>query len=525
MSMGMQRPLAWAGMGVGTIGMAVLLSACGGDSGSGSSNDTDGDNNGTTASAELQGTAAIGQAIVNATLTATCQDGSGFTTSPVATDSHGKWQGKVASDQLPCLLKLSGGTPAIELTSMAFSKGTTNISPLTQAALVLATHDTEFDWTADKSQWPDQTEVDTAAQSLLNTLKSKGYAASTLTGSPFSTAFAADGTGWDAALDAIRDLVEDPASSIAGYDELMQLLADGNLNSLPDYSGGNNPNPVNPVNPPTTSGAVDKADLGNNSDPTTSEFLTLMSANSWPVAIYEVPASNPQWYGTGSLTIGGTDTNWTMELRGADGSVISSLTAQGAFTSALTAFSSTDLGVTTIYAPGHLFINKGTAITEFQNTYVEWDSGLIEGSAGGGGEGKFRNSLLAYGASVPKALSDLAGTWSATTNVYCNGPYGAPTAATNTVTITAAGQITMDGKTQLCGGTLPQTVVWGGDDDFLIPGPQASDGAYLMHIDAQDTVNVSAGTLQIRFDENMDVISFQGWIAGELLELRNPVKQ
>lgn len=517
MKTGIDKQLSWTGISIGAVGISLLLNACGGGSNSSSSTDSDSDKQQTVV-AGLQGTAAIGQAIVGATLTATCQDGSGFTTSPITTDNHGKWQGSVASNQLPCLLQLSAGTPAIELSSMAFAEGTVNISPLTQLVLAIATHDAESGWVPNKSEWPDQASVDSAAQALSATLKNKGYAPATLSGSPFTTTFDADGTGWDAVLDALRELVEDPAGTIAGYEALAQLLADGNLNALPDYeSSGSGESPATPE-------AVGPADLGNDSAPAAAAFMTLMTA-SWPVAIYEVPESNPEWYGKGSLTISGSVDNWIMELRGADGNIISSLYAQGAFTSALRPFSELTLGGNTIYMPGQIFINKGTVIGEYLNAFVEWDSGLIEGSAGGNGEVKFRNSLLAYGASVPETLSDLAATWTATTNVYCNGPYSAPTTVTNSVTITAAGHITLDGKTQLCGGAFPQELSWGGNNDFLIPGPEDSDGVYLMHIDAQDTVNVSAGLLQIHLNQDMSVRNFKGWVAGELFELKNPVRQ
>tara|TARA_Y100001934_G_scaffold226357_1_gene271494 strand:- start:8398 stop:8679 length:282 start_codon:yes stop_codon:yes gene_type:complete len=91
--------------------------------------------------------------------------------------------------------------------------------------------------------------------------------------------------------------------------------------------------------------------------------------------------------------------------------------------------------------------------------------------------------------------------------------------------ITAGGHFTLDGETQLCGGTFPQELEWGGNNDFLIPGVEESDGAFLMHVDAQDFVNVSAGKIQIRFNEDMTVKSLSAWVGGELFELRDAVKQ
>jgi hypothetical protein len=105
-----------------------------------------------------------------------------------------------------------------------------------------------------------------------------------------------------------------------------------------------------------------------------------------------------------------------------------------------------------------VFINKGVAITEYLNVFVEWDSGLLEG------------------------------------------------------------------QSQLCGTSFPQVLQWGGLDDFLIPDPEEDEGAYIMHIDSQDLVNVSAGKLQIRFDADMNVTKMSGFFP-ELFELKNPVKQ
>ena len=628
---------------IGCIGLGLLLTACGGDSSNRKEGTPPSVGGGTPpVQATLQGTAAIGQAIANATITASCQDGSGFTLSPVTTDSNGKWSGKVENDQLPCLLELSGGTPAIELTSMAFTAGTTNISPLTQLALVMAKTDAELDWKPTVANWPSEAEVNSAATELVNALKEKGYAPDSLQGNPFGTEFDADGTGWDALLDAIRELVEDPAGAIDGYDALAQLLAEGNLNTLPDHEEQNNPElPANldvltryagtytvigsgtgdpgycgscgianrdhsrgtvtitaqgdidfddginlaatdivaiydrknidfdrriAVNfgesdsdervrlylnsdldvveiihddgqgtttraliqeetvSPEVQASIDSADFGANANPTQAEFLALMTA-TWPVAIYETPESNPQWYGEGSLTISGSTADWMMELKGADGSIISSLQSSGALTGALTPFSEEDYGFGPIYMPGQLFINQGTGITEFLNTFAEWDSGLIEGNAGGNGEVKFRNSMEAYGSGVPDIFVDLAGTWSGSAQVSCNGPFGPFSTVTNTMVITAGGHFTLDGETQLCGGTFPQELEWGGNNDFLIPGVEESDGAFLMHIDAQDFVNVSAGKIQVRFNEDMTVKSLSAWVSGELFELRDAVKQ
>lgn len=482
-----------------TIGLGLLLAACGGGSDGGSG----------TSTATIGGTAAIGAAIRGATITATCQDGSGFSGSPVTTDSNGKWSGKVESGQLPCLLELGDGTPNVDMISMAFAAGTANITPLTHLSLVLAKQDKDFKWTEDNDNWPAQTLVETSANTLMQSLKKKGYADASLSGSPFTTGFDANGAGWDKVLDKLRELVEDPAGSINGYEELAQLLADGNIASLPEYKAS-----TDPTDPTVAQSAVDPADFGTNVAPTKEEFLTVMKSESWTVAIYETPEEHPEWYGEGSLTIGGTTSNWTMELKGADGSVIASLDADGALTKDFRAFSQ--------YLDGHIFINKGTAVSDYLNAYANQSTGLLNGSAGGDGEVKFRNSVVAYGAGVPAIFAELNGTWTGTYENYCVSP---PAVDSNTITITEDGEVTLENAgSQDCNDVFPQSFSWGDKDDFLIPDPEETDGSFIMHIDSTDFWNVSKGMLKIKFDADMNVTKFTAKTPSAY-EMEDPVKQ
>src|SRR5690554_5910769 len=91
-------------------GVMLMLSGCGG-SGGGSKSPT------------LSGTAAVGAAIVGGTVTTRCADGSSFTET-VTTDNNGRWSGTIASDVLPCALRVSGGNPVVTLHSYASSTGT-----------------------------------------------------------------------------------------------------------------------------------------------------------------------------------------------------------------------------------------------------------------------------------------------------------------------------------------------------------------------------------------------------------------
>lgn len=197
---------------------ALTLAGCGGGGGGGGGTPPP--------TSSLSGTAAVGAAIQNGTLTALCADGSGFT-SPVTTDINGSWSGAVASDALPCALQISGGTPAITLHSLATSTGVINVTPLTDLILALATGQDPASWYAGFTGA--NVDIGTATTNLLDQFDSNGFTIPA--GNPFSTPFAADGTGWDALLDDIGDALEADAST---YDALLALVRDGSLGSLPD---------------------------------------------------------------------------------------------------------------------------------------------------------------------------------------------------------------------------------------------------------------------------------------------------
>lgn len=178
-----------------------------------------------------------------------------------------------------------------------------------------------------------------------------------------------------------------------------------------------------------------------------------------------------------------------MELKGADGSVIASLNAEGAHTDDFKAFSQ--------YLDDHIFINKGTIITECFSVFVKQATGLIKGSLGGGGEVKLRNSMEAYGEGVPEVFANLTGTWTGTYTNACANP---ATIESNELTISQAGVVTLvNTGSQDCNDVFPQSFSWGGKDDFLIPDPAKTDGSYIMHVDATDFNNVSDGKLKIYF--------------------------
>ena len=220
--------IALAGIFAGSL----LLSGCGSSSSSGS---PDPQPTPTTPTPEapattqsLTGTAAIGAAITDGTVTAICADGSTFTES-VTTDANGNWSGEVANGAMPCALQVTGGNPPVTLHSYATAAGTVNITPLTDLIMAKATGQSPADWFANFNG----TAVDTSTAStdLLNLFADKGFTIPA-TGNPLTTPFAADGSGWDGLLDDIGDAIDnDPA--IADYDALVTLVKDGNLANLP----------------------------------------------------------------------------------------------------------------------------------------------------------------------------------------------------------------------------------------------------------------------------------------------------
>ncbi|MCC4307543.1 hypothetical protein LL252_03070 [Alcanivorax marinus] len=518
----------------GLFGTVLLVAACGGDS-----NDNDpatGGGGGGPEATSLSGSVAVGAPVNGATVQVTCRSGNGVAS--VTSAVNGGYTAQIPNADFPCILRVTGGdlpagVAALHSFAPSASQATVNVTPLTDLALALAV--TVQDgrglaaWFQDPDNWDAVSGgLSTAAGSLRTRLDDAGYSLpSSWPGSqlmaPFFLAFTPSATP---AADTLDRLLEDLQAAIdaaaSDYQTVLANITGGG--AFPDPVEPDPTDPTDPTDPPTPQGAVASADLGDNAEPSPSEFLSVIS-RTWPVAIYDVPAEHPEWYGEGSLTIGGTTDNWTVTLLGADGGTIVSQSADGAITRALTPFSVTDFGFGPNYMSGQVFINQGTAITEFVNTFLEWDTGLIEGSAGGNGEVKFRNSVLAYGEGVPDIFDDLAGTWTGSAQVSCSGPFGPFTTVTNTITITEQGKFTLAGQTQLCGGVLPRENQWGGKDDFLIPGVEESDGAFLMQVDAQDLVNVSAGQVQIRFDETMAVIKMSAWVGGELFELRNVAKQ
>jgi hypothetical protein len=181
---------------LGSIAIAAsALVACGGGSGGGSS-----------PTATIKGTAAIGSALANATIQITCKNGATSTT----TDANGAFSATFAFDS-PCLLTATGSTVVIH--SLAEGPGTYNLTSLTELLLtyVAAQLGTNlngllagFQSNAAFQNALSNTTVITNAETAVATLVKNTYGV-TLSSSAFlTTSFVPGQPGPDADLDALQ---------------------------------------------------------------------------------------------------------------------------------------------------------------------------------------------------------------------------------------------------------------------------------------------------------------------------------
>lgn len=104
--------------------MGLVLAACGG-----------GGNGGSSTAPGLSGLAAIGAGIANATVSAKCASGTPLSGS---TDANGSYTLALDGRSLPCMVQVSGGTPAVTLHSFAQAAGRVNITPVTELIVAKA---------------------------------------------------------------------------------------------------------------------------------------------------------------------------------------------------------------------------------------------------------------------------------------------------------------------------------------------------------------------------------------------------
>ncbi|TXI83219.1 MAG: hypothetical protein E6Q40_11365 [Cupriavidus sp.] len=165
----------------------------------------------------VQGVAATGQAISGGTVNLNC--GNGYSTSAI-TDSDGKWSASVPANDLPCNLKVSGGTPSGTFYSVAQKPSGTattsnaNLTPLTDLATAAALNSADGTktlevWFANDSPALRQQVADgiaAATTQLRTALSDAGYTLPPGAFDPFTAAIVAGGASdlYDQILEAYK---------------------------------------------------------------------------------------------------------------------------------------------------------------------------------------------------------------------------------------------------------------------------------------------------------------------------------
>jgi hypothetical protein len=178
----------------------------------------------------LNGVAAVGAPIANATIIAKCANNAGFTQT-VTTNSQGSFSGTVAANALPCALQVTYGTPSKSLHSYALTAGIVNITPLTDLIIANASTFDPSAWFASSNWQLTQNILTQTTTNFKTSLTNAGYSLPQGTFDPFAVTFAI-GDIWDQLLDQLQAAIT-ASSSLNTYADLIALVKDGNLNTLP----------------------------------------------------------------------------------------------------------------------------------------------------------------------------------------------------------------------------------------------------------------------------------------------------
>ncbi|MDP2227368.1 MAG: hypothetical protein Q8J78_07810 [Moraxellaceae bacterium] len=274
------------------IGLGLLVSACD-------------DESGWPAPTSISGTAAIGAPIVGGTVTLKCRGGVTYT---VTTGANGNYTQNIPPADLPCAMRLSGGTangsPNTQtLHSVSTSGGTTNITPLTDLITALSVNtaagQTLAAWFANPGNLTQVTSGLAAAQTtLLNSLQAAGFTPPTpfnpLT-APFSPTA---GNAYDDLLEGLAAAIAADAS-VADYSALLSNF----------LAGGGLP-------PSTTAEEEEEEEGGGDTDPESAAGLQLVALYA---GTYNVTGTT-----RGTVTISGNgssidfDTGKTFSINGND---------------------------------------------------------------------------------------------------------------------------------------------------------------------------------------------------------------
>ena len=187
--------------------------------------------------ANLTGTAAIGEAIANTAVVASCKDKTGFKDA-VKTDSKGNWSGQVDESKLPCALQVKSGNQTYH--SYASKAGNYNITPFTDLAIALASTQSPETWF--KTYQPlAENQLKKAVTDLSTQLIKSGYVLPE--GFDVLASKFAIGDTADKALDAFADALVANSTVIKDYAALIDLLKSGNLAQIPPIKRTDTPIP------------------------------------------------------------------------------------------------------------------------------------------------------------------------------------------------------------------------------------------------------------------------------------------
>jgi len=299
----------------------------------------------------VTGAVAVGAPVSGATVTIKCENAAtAITTTTTAT---GSYTVEIPAGSFPCALQATGGNlpagfSALHSFASSSNASTINITQLTDLALAAAVGGGIAAW-FDNPVWASGNNLPAELESLRTLLVTQGYAIPSTWASgstaPLTLAFTPSATP---PADSIDRLLEDIQAGIenAGID---YDTARGNfeedesfpmaMTEEPDTGGGGNTGGGNTGGGTAVAQAsLGAAEIGDyNSNSTRDQFLAAVTG-TWPVAIHKVPAGRESLYGQGMLTLSGTEQNWSMELKGADGTTIFNRTNQGALTTQLNPF-------------------------------------------------------------------------------------------------------------------------------------------------------------------------------------------
>ena len=236
-------PLVRGAALVGGWLLCALIAGCGGGGGGGA---------GTTPTTQLAGTAAVGNPLVNASVTLRCNKGAPYVTT---TGAEGRWAQALPTAALPCVVRVTGGTVGTgsgaptntqvlySVTTSTSANVTVNLTPLTSLVLARvhggALDDAWFEGLDQAGRQALLSGLDAAIAALSTALASydlpSGFA-------PFDVAFTAtSGNPYDDLLEQLQAAIVAASSSFEA--QLATFAASGELAPAPDVDPGTDPQP------------------------------------------------------------------------------------------------------------------------------------------------------------------------------------------------------------------------------------------------------------------------------------------